>query len=319
MSITSKHHGENRLGKHMIHLGIDVAKDELVIFDGTSTTTITNKPMAIDKWLAGLPQDAVIALESTGIYSLEVSIRATNSGRRVFMLQPGWVKASAKAKGTRSKTDRIDARLIREFLIENQSRLHIFQVMDEEIATLRKLFRFYQAQARNIAKQRHQMKCLQIESSIVQLILDGPQQALKNIQKQMNEMMSKMQTARCIRSIPGVGLQGTAACICALEHIPFQTEDAFVAYAGLDPVAKDSGTTKGQRRISKKGDKALRTALFMCAIAATRTKEWKPRYEQLKTKLKPRQAIIALARQIAKLAFHLHRKQELFKSRTLDR
>ncbi|VFS49986.1 Transposase IS116/IS110/IS902 family [Budvicia aquatica] len=50
----------------------------------------------------------------------------------------------------------------------------------------------------------------------------------------------------------------------------FNSNKALVAYAGLNPILKESGIWKGQTRLSKKGNAMLRKALYMPALAALR-------------------------------------------------
>ena len=89
------------------------------------------------------------------------------------------------------------------------------------------------------------------------------------------------------------------------------TAAQWVAYAGLDPKAFESGTSINRpRRISKSGNKFLRTALYMPAWVATQKD---PNVKAFYNKLidagkKPLQAIVAVMRKL------LHAIWGMFKS-----
>ena len=67
---------------------------------------------------------------------------------------------------------------------------------------------------------------------------------------------------------------------------------------------------RGRRRLTKKGDPELRRLLHNAAMAARKTRRWKPVYEaQLQRGMKPIQALVILARKLARIAFALMRNQ----------
>ena len=79
------------------------------------------------------------------------------------------------------------------------------------------------------------------------------------------------------------------------------TPPQWVAHAGLDPKPKESGTTINRpRRISKGGNKYLRTALYMPALVAIRHHQnVKAFYDKLIARgKKPLQAIVAVMRKL---------------------
>ena len=66
-----------------------------------------------------------------------------------------------------------------------------------------------------------------------------------------------------IMSIPGIGLiTGSVILgkICDINR--FENAEKLVAFAGIDPVIKESGKQRSQRSISKRGDSALRSAIY---------------------------------------------------------
>lgn len=90
-------------------IGIDVAKDELVIDSELGIVTIANTAKAIDKWLKTLPAESHIGLEATGAYHQLLSERAVSMGKVVYLLNPRDMRHYALGLGRRGKTDRVDA------------------------------------------------------------------------------------------------------------------------------------------------------------------------------------------------------------------
>lgn len=65
---------------------------------------------------------------------------------------------------------------------------------------------------------------------------------------------------------------------------------------------RDSGKQVGRRKLTKKGAPELRRLLYNAAMAAPRTKAWKPLYQSyLAQGLKRRPALVKLARKLARI------------------
>jgi transposase len=111
---------------------------------------------------------------------------------------------------------------------------------------------------------------------------------------------------RRILKIEGVGAL-TAAGLCAAFHrAPFSGADAFIAFLGMDVSVRDSGKKTGRRALSKKGDSEMRRLLYNAAMAASRSTAWQPFYQRmLQRGFSRTQALVALARKLARVAFSL--------------
>ena len=63
----------------------------------------------------------------------------------------------------------------------------------------------------------------------------------------------------------------------------------------------------------------LRHLLYMAAMAASKTALWKPTYKILRNRgLKSTQALVVLARRIARIAFAMSRSGQLFNPQRLN-
>jgi len=118
---------------------------------------------------------------------------------------------------------------------------------------------------------------------------------------------------RRLTTIVGVGPIVGAQLVAALVRFEFARVDSFIAYTGLDPRPDDSGTRRGRRRLSKHGPGLLRCLLFNAARAATRSKLFKPLYQQLLARgLQTTEALVVLARKLARIAFALFKSGAVF-------
>ncbi len=74
-----------------------------------------------------------------------------------------------------------------------------------------------------------------------------------------------------IMSIPGIGpITGSVILgkICDINR--FENAEKLVAFAGIDPVIKERGKQRSKKSISKRGDSALRSAIYQSTLAAVR-------------------------------------------------
>src|SRR5260363_245547 len=104
-------------------------------------------------------------------------------------------------------------------------------------------------------------------------------------------------------TITGLGPVVGSAVLNTLERVPLKSADAFFAFTGLDPRPTDSGQYRGKRRLSERGPSELRRLLYLAAMAAAKTKDWKTFYEHQRAKgLSTIEALVVLTRRIARTA-----------------
>ena len=291
-----------------IMIGIDVAKQERVIDSGQAVISLANSPSAIEAWLNELPKGSCLALEATGAYHQLMSNRAVSMGMVVYLLNPRDLRHYAQGLGRRSKTDRVDARLIRRFLISEQRHLRAYQApteIEHQLALLQRrratLVKHRQALQKSIADVDELKAGLaDITNSINQLLITIDQQ-IKTLVSTQPELH---QHTKRLASIPGIGKQTAVQLAVLCSRTQLTHSDAAVAFVGLDPRGSDSGLKKGRRRLSKRGPSELRRLLYNCAKAATRTALWKPFYDSLRQReFKSTEALVIIARKLLRIAF----------------
>lgn len=295
--------------KAMIHhFGIDIAKDTLAICDGNRSFEIPNQRASIQRWLRSLKEPARIAMESTGKYGELLASLAFQAGHEVFVIPPTWIRHHRISTGVRAKTDKVDARAIYRFILETQRHLRPWKPMPEQLQKLVQIRKDRAAAVKALGAFRMQAPTNGRPSEVVKAL----EQHIAALEKDIIAILGTYPQSEILQSVPGVGPQATAIILPILLHRQFQNADQFAAFAGLDPTPVDSGLMRGTRRISKRGDRHLRGALYMAAVSASRSLAFKATYAKLKTKLKAKQALIALARRISKILLALFKTNSTF-------
>lgn len=304
--------------------GVDVAKAELVIAckGQTGTHAIANDACAINNWLAHLPAGSIVAMESTGRYHRLLAQLTVSSGGCAYVLNAKDVSFYGKALGGRSKSDRVDAHVIARFIAEHHEALHPYSPAKPHAQEIWELVLRRADIVKHRASLRQTMRdCPTIAQAAKDFdqafdglldAIDGRIEALQAQDADMQKAAARLQT------IKGVGPQGAALLASLLRRIAFRNSDALIAYSGLDPHAQDSGQRKGRRRLSKRGPAPLRRQAYLMALAATRSRVFKPQYEALKARgFAPTQALVILARKLLRVAFAVWKSGKPFDERLI--
>jgi transposase len=132
---------------------------------------------------------------------------------------------------------------------------------------------------------------------------------------QLCRVQEELSDARRLQAVPGIGPITAAAVASCLQAKQFTHPDQFVAYLGLDVQVADSGTRRGQRRLSKQGKAELRRLLYVCAQATLRAKNspFATQYARERAKgLSATASLCVVARKMARVCWSLHRHQTTY-------
>ncbi len=228
-----------------------------------------------------------------------------------MQLPPAQIKAFALSRGTRAKTDRIDAGLIARFMLSRpeagrrlpSKNLRILRALTARRAQIVDMRKRLLAQ---IAARRKQDVPASVEGMDEDLkpLLDTQIGDLeRRIESVIAQDDSSATIARLLRSIPGIGPVSAAMLIAEMPELGRMTAGEAAAMTGLAPVPHDSGTMRG-RRVIAGGRRALRQVLFQAALAAAcHNPILKPVAQRLKEHGKPhRLIIVAIARRLVTIA-----------------
>lgn len=297
-------------------VGVDVAKDELVIYRAESDAleAIPNNKSDIKKWLKALPARVAIAIEATNIYHLMFADLAHESGCVIYMVGGYELSHYRKSVSIRAKTDALDAKLLARYLKNENQELRPWSPPSPLYRRLISLFRRRAAvvHARVSLKQSWANEPLLKGAINTQLKAMGRLEALieKTISDKLKEAGLMDQLTRCMK-VEGIGILTGARLLTAFQRGNFRNSDAFIAFLGLDLRVSKSGQKDNRRSLSKRGDPEARRLLHNAAMSARRTAAWKDTYEGYINKgFSSTQALVMLARKLARIVFALLKGQD---------
>lgn len=229
-------------------------------------------------------KDLNFLMEATGVYYERLAYYLHKINQRVNVVLPNTSKHYFKSLNVKSKTDEIDARVLSRFACEREHRT--WEPPKPLFLQLRNLSRFavqLKEQKTALTNIKHSKESSQ---EVEKFILRSNKQLIKQIDKQIKECEKKIEQliqsdnelnekVKKIQTIKGVGILTIATIIA--ETLGFQqvkNVKQLASYAGYDVVQRESGTSiKGKTRISKKGNRYIRNALYFPAMVACRYNE----------------------------------------------
>ena len=145
-----------------------------------------------------------------------------------------------------------------------------------------------------------------IELSILLTQLKSIEEQIDFLEGKIAEMVNELNSP--LFTIPGIGKTTGAAILAEIGDINhFASAVKLIAFAGLDPKLKSSGTYQGRTPISKRGSKYLRSALWYSAMVLCRVDEKFHKQYQDRRKLgkSHRYAVTAAANKLTKIVYHV--------------
>jgi transposase len=295
-------------------LGVDVAKDELVIsIDGGDPFTIENTPSAIRAWLKTLHGPVRLAVESTGAFHLELACQAHQRGHEVFVIDGYRLNRYRESVGGRAKTDTTDARLLARYLRNEHADLRPWNPPSRDYQALQRLLHRRATVVRARTSIHQSLREIPELKTTLQATLRQLDRTIAAIERRIRDTLARAgwhDHARRCQDIEGVGPITAAALVMAFARGRFANSDAFIAFLGLDVRIRDSGRKRGQRKLTKQGDGELRRLLYLAAMQAKAKPAWQHFFQRhLERGLARVQALNVLARKLARVAFALMKNE----------
>ena len=306
--------------KNLASVGIDVSKDKLDVALLRAPGKFRDKVVGNNRkgfeelraWLAkhGITQ-AHICMEATGSYWEELAEFLADAGFAVSVVNPMLVKKYGESLGERNKTDRVDARVIAKFCAERVPQR--WQAPSKAMRGLRALVRRREALVglRTEELNRRDSASDPLVLSSIGSVIAHLDKQIELIERQIRDHIDGDPTlkSQCelLNSVPGIGAVTSAMLLSYYggDQARFSSSKQAVAFAGLDPCLRESGTSvKGRPRISKKGHAGIRATLYMPAVSAMRTSWGKTFADRLKAAGKPGLVVVgAVMRKLVSIAF----------------
>lgn len=155
--------------------------------------------------------------------------------------------------------------------------------------------------------------------SMVDLVLAFTKQ-LNELEKQMAQLSTGLPEVELVKSIPGIGEKLAAVIVAEIGDVrQFKEAKQLVAFAGLDPGIFSSGKfTATSTRITKRGSKRLRRALYLavqCGIRGKTNLRLRTYYDKKRKEGKPyKVVVIACANKLLHHVYAILSKQQPFQT-----
>ena len=298
-------------------VGIDVSAAEIVVAVAGKAERLTFENDAegharLVRLLTRGKAHARVCLEATGIYHLDLALALHRAPRiEVSVLNPAAVRDFGRALMQRSKTDRVDAGVLLAYA--ERMPFVAWQPPAQEMLDLRAIVRRMGALTVTRTQERNRLhaagRCAELTEAIawdIEAHLEHLAQSLERLARQAlaivkahAELDRRFQRLVSVRGIATTSALGILAELVVLP--PDMTARQWVAHAGLDPRQMESGTSLHKpTRISKKGNRHLRAALYMPAMVASQREPHVLGFYQKRVAggLRPIQALVAIERKL---------------------
>jgi transposase len=322
-------------------LGIDVAQKELVVCLGRmyddwtpqlySSGTFANNKKGFDAMINWVNKQTAktgsvrYVMEATGVYHESLAYYLEGKGYEVSIVLPNKMSNYLRTLEVKTITDKTASEGIARFGLERK--LDTWKRPKQVYKSLKQLTRERDQIVEERTMAKNQLHAEQAEAYPNPSSVHRVKTRIKLFDKQIAEILKEITAVieqdkevngyiETICSIPGVG-RLTAATVLA-ETNGFElirNKRQLTSYAGLDVREKQSGTSvKGKPRISKKGNRHLRKAMHLPALAAIRhEKRFKAVFVRLVSKhgIKMK-AAVAVQRKLLEMIYTVYSKNKIY-------
>jgi len=313
----------------MYSIGLDISKKSISVHIPLNSLDleIENSKKGLKSFYSKLKKlykkeldKIVFVYEPTGSYSTLITKFCALKNIKAFIINPKQSSNFAKALGYRSKSDKIDAKMLSlsiSIAKESEIKVPIINKTAEDIKELMSYYMFTLKQ--RVAVQNHH-EALRVK--------EGNSYALKDLKKRVKELKIKeeeiiqkideiinedeelLNSYNNIKTIPGIGTITAIVLLHLFIKYPKANQKQIVSLVGLDPVIKESGTSVNTKpKISKSGSRLYRGVLFMATMVSIKfNNQMKDFYDRLKANGKHSTvAQIAVMRKLVVIAHSLYK------------
>lgn len=265
-----------------------------------------------------------VLMEATGVYYENLAYFLVNNKYSVSVVLPNKVKNFAKTLENKSKTDDIDAANQTQFGLEKT--LKAWEPPPKIFKELKELIRECRSVKESITGIKNQLHAKSYSYKANKETVKRLNQHKNFLQQQLKQINNQIMTLvesdkelceriKTVSTIEGIGIMTVITTVAETSGFALiKNKNQLASYAGYDIIHDQSGTHTGKTRISKKGNRQIRRAMYMPALSAIKHNEkLKQTYVRLcKTKGNKKIALIAVARKLLLLIYCLWKKNEKF-------
>lgn len=316
--INIQHKETAQEAKPDLFAGIDVGAEELILvirkngkpFDPQKFANTPADRARLVKKLVKLP-GIIVCLEATGVYHFDLSLALHDAGVLLMVVNPKAAHNFAKVLMKNSKTDTVDATTLTEYAARMD--FVAWTRPSNETIALRSFARRIDALTRQKATAKNHLHALTATSETPKAVLKDAKLAIAQLEKRIDSLTAGAliligkhpdleRILALLIGIKGIGQTSAIALMGELLLLPSDlSHREWVKFAGLDPRAFDSGKSVHKKtRLSKAGNRHIRSALYMPALSAKQHDPHVKAYFQhlVANGKKPLQAVCAIMRKL---------------------
>jgi len=319
--------------------GIDVAQNELVICLGRmyedwtpelhASKTFANTPkgfVSFVQWVKKLSDPTVpvrYAMEATGVYHESLAYYLDEQDLEVSIILPNKISNYARTLDVKTVTDKTASEAITLFGLERK-----LDTWSRPKGIFKKLKQLTRERGQLVDERtvlKNQLHAEQAGAEPSKKSIERIKKRIVLLNKQEEEIRGELkdliksdaeiqQLVMLICTLPGVSILTAVTVLGETNGFDLiRNKRQLTSYAGLDVREKQSGTSvKGKPRISKKGNRHLRKAMHMPALAAIRHDE---RFKAVFARLVARHGIkmkaaVAVQRKLLELIYILFKTRK---------
>lgn len=322
-------------------IGIDVAQLELVccfavlsddlrtVFKSYATFKNNQKGfLKMVKWTKEILSnecDPIFVMEATGVYHEKFAYWLHKKSYNISIVLPNKISNYARSLEVRTVTDKTASEAIARFGIERN--LDLWNPPRKIFAEMKQLTREREQIVSERTTIKNQIHAEKTEANPNKSSLKRLNQRLRLLNKQEKEIKIELEEiiktdeelknkVNKICTIPGIGRLTTAIILAETNGFELiKNKRQLTSYAGMDVKEKQSGTSvKGKPKISKRGNRYLRKAVYLPSLTAVKHNELhKETYARLVgrhgIKMK---ALVAIQRKLLELVYILFKNNTTY-------
>ena len=289
------------------YIGVDVSKSWLDVHVNPSGDSFRVEYTAsgLEQLVSRLSKlrSGLLVLEATGKYEAVAAASLASSGFKVAVVNPRQVRNFAHATGRLAKTDRLDAEAIA--LFGEAVKPKVRPLPNEQEAQFSELLARRRQLIEMLVSENNRLKGVASRKvgRSIKVHITWLKGALGRADDDLSDAVESSPVWRAkealLRSVPGVGKVTSITLLAGLPELGSLSSKEIASLVGVAPMNRDSGLMRGKRTISG-GRSAVRTALFMAALVASRrSPQLAPFYQRLVEGGKPKKvALVAVMRKL---------------------
>ncbi len=306
------------------YIGIDISKSTIDVYDGKKSYKFDNNESGFKSIISLVEEikEMVFIFEPTGIYSYAITEFCDKNSIGCVIVSPKVSRDFARSLKVRSKTDKIDAKVLYKYQSHVESNMIKVPKINHQAIKIQEMLNSYELLKSMIQQFKNQLESISEDNKDLvrltkKMIKFHETEAYKlfaKIAKLLFKDESIKRKYEAMLTIPAIGNKSALYLIAFFIKYPLANAKELTALVGLDPVMRDSGTYRGKQRISKSGGQQLRNLLFLPTLASLRFNDRiKAFYTRLTTNAKSKKlAVIAAMRKLILMAFSIFKSEQSY-------